>query len=61
MLDETMFLIAFTAICVVISAFFFAAPPIHRQPTGNTATHGRTVVSTGCRACSKSPTRPLPA
>ena len=25
-LDETMFLIAFTAICVVISAFFFAAP-----------------------------------
>ncbi|MEZ4612383.1 MAG: hypothetical protein R2838_19440 [Caldilineaceae bacterium] len=55
MLDETMFLIAFTAICVVISAFFFAAPLRSIANPQVTPLHTVAPWYSGCRACSKSP------
>ncbi|MEZ4716003.1 MAG: cytochrome b N-terminal domain-containing protein [Caldilineaceae bacterium] len=45
LLDETMFLIALHGhLCGDFGLLLCGAARIHRQPTGNTATHGRTVV-----------------
>ncbi|NJN81970.1 MAG: hypothetical protein HC802_06575 [Caldilineaceae bacterium] len=62
LLDETSFLIAFTTVIVVITAFFFQAPlesianpqstPLHTVAPGT---------STGYRACSRLQTKWLPA